>query len=201
MDSSLQQTIATLVEQGQWWAAPVLVGAAAIEYIFPPFPGDTVTLAGAVLARVGGWSVALVFGALMVGNLVGAMADYYVGRRLLNPERLAKRRGIANHEGTIKKLLDGFSRYGPGLLLINRFLPGIRALFFVAAGMARLHPLWVMLYAALSAALWTALLLTAGFLVGDNLPLLEELFTRYFQVAWVLVGLALLVLIWRRLRR
>jgi membrane protein DedA with SNARE-associated domain len=201
MDYSLQQTIATLVEHGQWWAAPILAGAAAIEYIFPPFPGDTVTLAGAVLARLGDWSITLVFSALMVGNLVGAMADYYVGRRLLNPERLAKRRGIANHAGAMQRLLAGFSRYGPALLLINRFLPGIRALFFVAAGMARLHPLWVLLYAALSAALWTVLLLAAGFLVGDNLPLLEELFSRYFQVAWGVVALAAVVIVWRRLRR
>ncbi len=201
MDYSLQQTISTLVEHGQWWAAPIVAGAAAIEYIFPPFPGDTVTLAGAVLARLGNWSVTLIFAALMAGNLVGAMTDYYVGRRLLNPERLAKRRKIASHDEAIKKLLAGFTRYGPALLLVNRFLPGIRALFFVAAGMARLHPLWVLLYAALSAALWTALLLAAGFLVGDNLPLLEELFARYFQVAWIVVGLAIAVLGWRRLRR
>lgn len=201
MDSSLQQTVATLLEHGQWWALPLLAGAAAIEYIFPPFPGDTVTLAGAVLARLGDWNIALIFAALMTGNLVGAMADYLVGRKLLNPERLAARRGIANHTDALERVLTGIRRYGPALLVINRFVPGIRALFFVAAGMARLRPAAVFFYAALSAALWTALLIAAGILVGDNLPLLEHLFSRYFQIAWVLVVAIVGVLIWRRLRR
>lgn len=201
MDSSLQTTVAILLEHGQWWAAPILAAAAAIEYIFPPFPGDTVTLAGAVLARLGGWSVPLVFSALLTGNLLGAMTDYLVGRQLLNPERLLKRRRIANHEGALKRVLDGFARHGPALLVVNRFLPGIRALFFVAAGMARVRPAAVLFYAALSAALWTALLLAAGFLVGDNLPLLEELFRRYFQVAWIFIALVAVALLWRWFRR
>lgn len=201
MDTSLQQTVNTLLEHGQWWAAPILAGAAAIEYLFPPFPGDTVTLAGAVLARLGNWSIPLIFSVLMAGNLMGAMADYLVGRRLLNPERLARQRGIANHTEMLARVLTGFERFGPALLIVNRFLPGIRALFFVAAGMARLRPGAVLFYASISAALWTALLIGAGFLVGDNLPLLEQLFARYFQVAWGLVGIAVGLLIWQRLRR
>ncbi len=201
MVGSLEQSVASLVAHGQWWALPILAGAAAIEYLFPPFPGDTVTLAGAVLARVGDWSVPLVFATLLIGNLSGAMLDYLVGRRLLEPERLLRHRRLAGQEAALNKVLVGFRRYGPALLVVNRFLPGIRALFLVAAGMAGLKPLPVFLYAGLSAALWTALLLAAGFLVGDNLPLLETLFSRYFQMVWLIVAIGVATLVWRWSRR
>jgi membrane protein DedA with SNARE-associated domain len=200
MAGSLEQAVAALVAHGQWWAMPVLAGAAAVEYLFPPFPGDTVTLAGAVLARLGDWSIPLVFTTLLAGNLAGAMADYLVGR-LLGPKRLLKMKRFAGQAAALNKVLTGFRRYGPALLVVNRFLPGIRALFFVAAGMAGLKPLPVFLYAGLSAALWTALLLGAGFLVGDNLPLLETLFARYFQVVWVVIIVGAAILLWRWSRR
>ena len=60
----------------------MLGGSAMVEYVFPPFPGDTITLFGAVLITAYGWSFAAVFGAVMLGSMAGAMADYYLGHRL-----------------------------------------------------------------------------------------------------------------------
>src|SRR6187397_2336142 len=60
----------------------LLAGSALLEYVFPPFPGDTITLFGAVLITAYGWSGAGVFATVLAGSLAGAMIDFAVGRRL-----------------------------------------------------------------------------------------------------------------------
>ena len=58
----LAQPLLDFLSAGQSAAGlSVLFVSALIEYVFPPFPGDTVTLFGAFLAAHQGWSVPLVF--------------------------------------------------------------------------------------------------------------------------------------------
>jgi membrane-associated protein len=146
-----------------FWAA---VGFGAfVEYVFPPFPGDAVVVAGTAVAVVGGGSVPAVFAATTLGALLGAAVDLAVGRRL--------------------------ARWGAAALLVNRFVPGVRALFFVAAGVAGI-PTWRALLAAAGSALaWNALLVGAGSWVGWNLEALATWTARWS--ALVGVGLAVAV--------
>ena len=87
-------------------------------------------------------------------------------------------------------------------MIVNRFLPGVRAFFFLAAGAAGI-PLWkVLLYGGISAALWNVLLLGAGALLARNEMELVALFARYDTVAWIVVlaACAIAILVWRRRR-
>jgi membrane-associated protein len=175
--------------------------SAMIEYVLPPFPGDTVTLFGAFLAAVEGWSVPLVFVAVTAGSVAGAALDYALGRRLGRApvETLTGRKRRLRELAA--PLIARFERRGAAYLALNRFLPGIRALLFVAAGMARL-PAWkVLAWGAAAAALWNALIIAAGFAVGANWPRLLEWLRTYTAIAWIAVGLIVLALVARRLLR
>jgi membrane protein DedA with SNARE-associated domain len=188
-------------------AAYAVLGLAAMaEYVFPPFPGDTITLTGVFLAVGAGYHVAWVYAALNVGAVIGGMGAYGVGRlvaarRLRRPPRFLRTQQLRQAVNTV---LDRFERHGSWYLALNRFLPALRAVFFIAAGMARL-PAWkVAVYGAVSAALWNGLLLGLGWLLGDNLEQLESILRTYSAVVIavvvaVLAGLALRWW-WRRRR-
>ena len=160
-----------------WWVGLPLLGvwlvlgaSAFLEYVFPPFPGDTVVVVGAVWAVQTENSLLGVMAAVTLGALLGVGVDWWLGRR-------AAHRVEALPDGRreqVERLVDGFRAYGPVLLVANRFVPGIRALFFVAAGVAELSLPQVMAWAALSAVLWNAVLLLLGAWVGWNLELLLD---------------------------
>jgi len=200
--SNLAQTVADLAQAGQGPALPILFGSAMLEYIFPPFPGDTVTLAGAVLARAGQWSYWWVFVFLTAGSVAGSMAAWWVGARGLPQARLE--RWFGGNSGAldgIERVMAGFRRWGPAFLMVNRFMPGVRAFFFVAAGIAKLPAHWVALYSAVSAAAWNALLMLAGYFIGDNLDQLQSLLSTYIAAVWVILGVVALWALaawWRR---
>ena len=196
--------------QGRGPLALLVLGlSAGIEYVFPPFPGDTVTLLGAVLAVTGEIRPASVWAVVTAGSAAGMLLNYGAGRLL------RRHRGWLLGEETApwwmpirQRHLDRFERryqrYGPWLILGNRFLPTFRAILFVAAGLTGLPLGRTFLMGLLSAMAWNGLILLAGYLVGANLQALEALFHRYNQVAWALLALAAaagLVLWWRRRRR
>lgn len=173
----------------------ILFAGAAVEYLFPPFPGDTVTLAGAVLVTGYGWSLPFVFAATTLGSLLGALLDFSFGVWWY---RRRERRGLP-HTATggrareqIDRLVRGFQRHGAAYLVINRFLPGVRAFFFVAAGLAGMRLAPVAFYAGVSAALWNALLIAAGMLIGANLDALERVFSAWSTVVWAVLGAVVL---------
>ncbi len=163
-----------------------------LEYLFPPFPGDTVTLFGAFLVTQYSWNLPLVFGVVLLGSALGAMADFYVGvwmGRRYQEGRFLRAPAIRRR---VDQVTGAFQRHGEAYIALNRFLPAVRAVFFIAAGMAGLRPARVLFYALLSAALWNTLILSAGYAVGSNWENVRRIFRTYSVVAWSVVGAALI---------
>src|SRR5687768_9046550 len=60
-----------------------LLGASALlEYLFPPMPGDTITLFGAVLISAFDWSWAGILAVILAGSFGGAASNFAIGRRM-----------------------------------------------------------------------------------------------------------------------
>lgn len=198
----LVEVLADALSRTSAYAPVLLFGASLVEYVFPPFPGDLLVVLGAWYAVQGILSWPAVFAAVTAGAIVGAAVDHRVGVVLGRglDRRAALRGGL-----TAERLRDfeaSYRRWGAGLLVANRFMPGIRAFLFVAAGASGIPLRRVLLYGGVSAAIWNALLLAAGALVARSADDLVGLFERYTDVAWVLLAvLAVGAIAVARLRR
>jgi membrane protein DedA with SNARE-associated domain len=203
------QSLLDLVEAHHGLGALLVFVSSLIEYVFPPFPGDVITLFGTYLVVRGLWSFWFAMALTLAGSLVGAAMDYgigmWLGKRLdrLPSEREA-RRWVPLTREKYELLLGRFRRHGLVYIAINRFLPGIRAFFFVAAGAARLSFAKVMVFAFVSALAWNGLILGVGYSVGANWERLRSLFRSYTTGVWILLAVLLvgaLVVWWLRRRR
>lgn len=166
----------------------LLALSAMVEYIFPPFPGDTVTLFGAFLITRHDWSLPGVFLSVMLGSGVGSMADFYLGSWLRERYRQGKVLKSPRTRRAVDRVLAGFARHGELYVVINRFLPAVRAVFFLAAGMARLRAWRVLLFSLASAAAWNTLIISVGYSMGANWQRIRALFQTYSVIAWSAVA-------------
>lgn len=179
----------------------VLFAGALLEYVVPPLPGDTVVVAGAALVTAFGWPLWPVYAASTAGSVVGSAVSWAAGAAFVRRgglERLSPRGAAA-----VVSLTERFALHGPRYLVINRFTPGIRTFFFVAAGVAGLRLPAVLAWSALSAAAWNALLIGLGWWVGDNVALLEALLARYTIGVGIVVAVAMAVVglrVWAEVR-
>lgn len=175
------------------YAPALLFGASFVEYVFPPFPGDMIVLLGAWYAVQGQLSWPVTFAAVTAGAVAGAYVDYRLGVLLARglAHGWAARLGL-DPQG-LARFQASYRRWGALLLVANRFLPGIRAFLFVAAGASGVPVRAALLYGGISAALWNALLLAAGALVARNVDELVALLRHYDTAAWTVLGLAAVV--------
>jgi membrane protein DedA with SNARE-associated domain len=181
------------------YAPLILFLGSLVEYVFPPFPGDTLVLLGAWYAVHGELSWPVTFLSVTAGAVAGAWIDYQVGaalgRRL---DRSAERRGPLTAE-RLHRVEQGYRRYGAWFLVANRFLPGVRAFLFVAAGASGMPMGRVLLYGGVSAAVWNVLLLAAGAYLVRNLDEMVQLLERYTDAAWAVIAAVAVVLVVRAL--
>lgn len=174
--------------------AYVVLGASgAVEYLVPPFPGDLLAVFGIFLAVTAKYNLPLVYLMLNLGATLGGLASYALGRWLRShPQRWPQ----LLHQGTGRRALDAilkrFERHGSVYLLVNRFVPVLRSLFFVGAGLAGLPLKQVAAMGFAGAALWNALLLAAGIFAGHNWRRVGILLQQYTLVS---VGCLLLIAI------
>ncbi len=182
-----------------------LAASAALEAVFPPFPGDLVSLFGAFLAFKSTFNPVAVFVATSLGSLAGCMVVYefgrWTGRKRSKWPRFLRKRGM---ERAVDRVLDLFERRGLALLAINRFWPALRVTFFLAAGMAGLSRTSVIVYGGISSCAWHGVILFLGYVAGENFDALIAILDRYTTLA-IIIGTSVILLyvayrFYRRLR-
>jgi membrane protein DedA with SNARE-associated domain len=159
------------------WAGLLLVGLLAwMEYVFPPVPGDSTMLLACFLAGAGLLPRGATVGVCLSGSVLGALTAYAAGARL-GRSYFFLRSSWAR--GELDRLERGLTRFGARLLVVNRFLPGIRGVFLYGAGIGRLPLRQVFVYSTISNALWVALVAWAGTSLGSSWDDVQVVFRRY----------------------
>ena len=140
-----------------------------------PFPGEALLLAAAAWAAIRHHSLALVILFAFLGATAGADIGYLLGHRGGRP--FVERFGHLFHlraEHLARAELF-FARHGDKAIITARFVIGLRTWASMLAGMAHM-PFWrFQFFSALGGLLWAAVIGIAGYVLGNNLPLLEAI--------------------------
>jgi membrane protein DedA with SNARE-associated domain len=181
------------------WAGLALVALLAwLEYVFPPAPGDSVMLLACFLAGAGLLPPAATYATCLAGSIAGALTAYALGARL-GRSYFFLRSAWARHE--LDRLERGLARFGARLLLVNRFLPGIRGVFLYGAGIGRLPLRQVAAYSTISNALWLLLVAWAGTSLGTSWEDVQTVFRRYVWAIGIVLVVYVVVTVVRARRR
>jgi membrane protein DedA with SNARE-associated domain len=178
----------------------VLGVGAAVENIIPPIPADTFVLLGSFLAARGSASEEVVFLVTWTSNVLSALAVYtaaYVygesffqtrlGRYLLDPKQV----------GIVRRF---YRRWGAAAIFYTRFLPGLRAVTPVFAGLIRQRPISVAFPLLVASAIWYGALVWVGAFAGRNV---DQLLRMQDRLNWTLAsvaGVAVVLVAWWWLR-
>jgi membrane protein DedA with SNARE-associated domain len=189
----LDEFLHTLEHGPQYWAYALVAAAAAVEYVFPPIPGDTVALFAVALAVRAQLHWVFVYLSMTLGALLGGLGAWGFGLWLANNEdswpSFLKTPGATRALDAVRR---GYEQHGGMYLVVNRFLPALRAFFFVGAGLSRMSAGPVIVFGGISAALWNALLMGLGYAVGNNWDVLREVAERYAAATLILIVLAVI---------
>jgi membrane protein DedA with SNARE-associated domain len=181
---------------------PIMAVAAAIENVFPPIPADSIVALGSWLAARGEGSALGAFLATWIGNVGGAAAMYYVGRRH-GAGWMHRRFPALGNERNEKRLEAMYGRYGIVALVVSRLIPGVRALVPPFAGALKVPPFTAISAMAIASAVWYGIISYVAFNADAEFSQLVRVVRESGTiVALVAVAvLALVMLIWFMRRR
>ncbi len=182
---------------------PVGVALAVFaENLFPPIPSELILPLAGFTAAGGAFSPLAATVWATVGSVVGALALYGIGAALGRRRmyRIADRLPLVDVDD-VEATERWFARYGTWSVLIGRLIPVFRSLISIPAGIEGMRLGLFVLYTTLGSAVWNALLVYGGYLLGANFHLVSDYADLFSNVVVVLVAVALVTWAALRLRR
>ena len=190
--------LAPLLDSYGYLAVAVLL---FVEDFGVPAPGETILIAAAVYAGAGrlDLAVVVVIGvvAAVAGDNVGFAIGHFGGRPLVVK--------VGRHVGLTEARLDRadrfFARHGGKVVIGARFVEGLRQLNGIAAGLTHMRWPRFLAFNVAGAALWVGAWASVGYLAGNHLTAIYEQVHRYQRYVLIAVGVLVVVLVIRYLRR
>ncbi len=171
-----------------------------IESAGVPFPGEALLLLAAAWAATRHHSIVLVILFGFIGATAGADVGYWLGHHGGRPfvERFGSYFRIRPDHLARAELF--YARHGDKAVVASRFLLGLRTWGAMLAGMARM-PFWrFQLFSAIGGLAWATVIGLAGYLLGNNLALVEAIIRGLGIGGLVILFLIVLVLLVARER-
>lgn len=172
-----------------------------IENLFPPIPSEVILTFGGFMTTSTELNIPWMIVAATVGAVGGAAILYGVGT-LLDVERLDK---IIDKYGNILRIThedihkadSWFDRYGFWTVFICRFVPLIRSLISLPAGMANMNFGIFLLFTTIGTLIWNTVLIYLGAAVGSQWETIVHYMDIYSNIAYVIIAIiGIAVIIW-----
>jgi membrane-associated protein len=179
-------------------AATVLESSAFVGVVVP---GDVILAIGGVYAARGDLSLPWVIGLGALGTMAGESIGYWLGHRY--GEALLRRLPFADRaQDKIDRAREAFSRNDSKVLLVGRFASGLRVIVPFTAGMSQTTSYRrFMAFVIPTAIVWAVGVSLLGYLLGENVGLIDTILSRF---GWGVLALVVLAVagnfVWRRVR-
>lgn len=171
-----------------------------IENIFPPIPSEVILLFGGFMTTYTSLNVLGMTMSSTLGSVLGALILYKIGnffnketlKRLIHT-RLGKLLRINNSD--IDSSFNYFQTKGEKTIFFCRFIPLIRSLISLPAGINKMNITKFTIYTTLGSLIWNIVLITLGHVVGSNWKSILKIFDLYSTYAVVIIFIISIVLI------
>jgi len=173
----------------------------ALESMVAPVPSELVMPFVGFLAVEGKFSAPLAILVTSVGSLIGSLISYYMGYLGGRPFVLKVGRYLLLNREHLEWTERWFERNGSWTILVSRFIPVIRHLISIPAGLGRMRLVPFCLYTAIGATIWNSFLLICGYKLRQNWTLVEQYSHEVDIVVVVALVLAAIWFVVTHLRR
>ena len=172
----------------------------AIENIFPPIPSEVILLFGGFMTTYTKLNIIFMIIASTLGSLIGAIVLYYIGK-IFNKERLKKiisgkiGKTLRLKNSDIDKADKWFDTKGNKTVFFCRFIPIVRSLISIPAGMSEMPIIKFLIYTIFGSLIWNTVLIITGKMVGNNWTKILTIFDTYSHIVLIIFIILFIILI------
>ena len=162
----------------------------AVENIFPPIPSEVILTFGGFATTISNLTVCGTIIFATVGSVAGAIILYWLGSALneqrinkITKSKLGKVLGLKKED--IGKAYDWFNTRGKYAVFFGRFIPIVRSLVSIPAGMAKMPLLPFLILTTIGSLIWNTVLILLGRLAGASWGKVVGYVDGYSNAVWI----------------
>ncbi len=187
--------ITDLISSGGY---PIVVFLMALESMIVPIPSEAVMPFTGYLITTGRFTFLGVILSSTLGSLIGSWLSYeagkYGGRPLV--EKYGKYLFLNRHH--LDWTENFFKKYGDKTVFVSRFIPIVRHLISIPAGMGEMNRKKFVISTVLGAGMWNAILMYAGYAFGTHWEEAERYAGAFNNVLRILVVVGILYFLYTK---
>lgn len=165
-----------------------------LESMIAPVPSEAVMPFVGFLVADGRWSLGLAIFATSLGSLCGSLLSYWMGYYGGKPFVLKVGKYFLLNQRDLERTERYFNRkQGLATVFIARFIPVVRHLISIPAGIGKMPLLPFLLVSTIGATMWNSFLLYCGMLLRSRWTLVQH---YSHQLDILIVVLCVAVLVW-----
>ncbi|MGV8118653.1 MAG: DedA family protein [Candidatus Xenobiia bacterium LiM19] len=165
-----------VIETGGYAGAGFLM---ALESMIAPIPSEAVMPPVGILVKRGLFNVWLAVLATSIGSITGSYISYLMGYYGGRPLVLKVGKYLMLDKEHLDWTEKWFARHGFATIFIGRFIPVVRHLISIPAGLGKMPLLPFLAYTLTGATIWNSILLFVGYKFAENEKAIWEISHRF----------------------
>ena len=163
----------------------------ALESMIAPIPSELVMPFIGFLVAANKLSIALAILFSSLGTLMGSLISYYMGRSY--GDKLIRKFGkyLLLEEAHLQWTEDFFRKNGEKTIFIGRFIPVVRHVISIPAGIGKIKIPKFIIYTLIGGTIWNTFLLFLGYKLAENWTMVH----KYSAVLDIIVIILLVIII------
>ena len=173
----------------------------ALESMIAPVPSEVVMPFAGYLVLQGRFNFLTAVFVSGLGSIFGSLLSYYMGAYLGRPFILKFGKYLLLEEEHLNWTEKWFKKQGDKTIFISRFIPVVRHLISIPAGIGRMAIHKFLFYTFIGASIWNLILLYAGFKLGSHWDKIHQ-FSKELDIIFVIaIVLFLAYFVWKHHKR
>ena len=172
----------------------------AFENIFPPIPSEVIlTFGGFLTTKTEMMAIGVIISST-IGSVLGAVILYLIGR-ILNADKIASivdgKIGKYLHlkKQDIEKANTWFSKKGKYTVFFCRFVPIVRSLISIPAGMNKMNFGLFLTLTTIGTSIWNTVLVLLGQKAGENWTKIVDIVGTYSKIGLIVLIIIFIILV------
>ncbi|WP_233486129.1 undecaprenyl phosphate transporter UptA [Staphylococcus hominis] len=194
----MEQIITNFI--GQWGYAAIFI-LILLENVLPVVPSEIILTFAGLMSVKSGLSILVLFIISTIASFIGLLILYYLCRLIKEESiyRFVDKYGkwFKLKGNDVKRANDWFKRYGAWAVLLCRFIPVLRVLITIPAGINKMNVATFTMLSLLGTTIWNFALILLGRLLSDSFDVLMSGIHTYSYFMYVILIIIILYVLYR----
>ena len=183
-----------VLEKTSYFGAFILM---TMESASLPVPSELILPYEGYLSFLGYMNLALVILVSTAASMLGSIIDYWIGRLAGRPLILRIGKYLGIREQDLARAEHWFNTRGKISILLARFIPGLRSIISIPAGIADMNIKEFMIYTFIGSIIWVTSLSAMGYYLGQKWSVVSSILKIgdiYIIIAVILIILTIIIM-------